>query len=220
MKDYSCHIVQLALFVKQGKIQPDELSAKIRGALVIGDFNTMIVPDAPGMPDEFPRLQIHTVRGYRLTSSNARVDFFLDLPLGVDERLLGEFTQNCSALLGVLHGFGCAYSRIGFVKTYFSADERAEKTFIDLVSKLSSDDVSEVQFSLTKKTSISGYSCNDMFSFTSAYMSGRRGIVTVRDINTDPNVDLNLDAEKAESLITEFNFLSGKDSIVRFTGEH
>ncbi|WP_237858039.1 hypothetical protein [Pseudomonas sp. PGPR81] len=213
MKQFKCHIVQLALFLKDSKIQLDDLSSKLRSKLAIGDFNTMIMPEAPGMPEDFPRLQITTPVGYRLTSSKTRIDFFIDLPLGIEDKDFNGFKANCSKLLEVLAELGCKYMRLGYVKTYFSSDEEPVKTFIDKVTRIPSDGLSDVQFNVTRKREKEGCAYNDIFSFTTAYLNMRRGLVAVRDLNTDAGIELVGDVQR---LISNFDEASSVESIDAF----
>lgn len=215
MKQYKCHIVQLALFLKSANVQLDDLSSKLRSKLTIGDFSTMIMPEAPGMPEEFPRLQVNTPQGYRLTASKTRIDFFLDLPLGIEDRDHEGFRSNCRSLLEVLSDFGCVYVRLGYVKTYFRSDEEPVKTFIDKVTRLPSVGLEEVQFNVTRKSERGGYVYNDVFSFTTAFLNARRGMVAIRDLNTDIGIDLKI-VEDVQNLINNFEEASSVGSVDDF----
>ncbi|WP_313645893.1 hypothetical protein [Pseudomonas sp.] len=215
MKEYKCHIVQLALFFKNSQVQLDDLSSALRKRMAIGDFNTMIMPEVQGMPEEIPRLQITSPIGYRLTSSKVRLDFFIDLPLGVEAKDLEGFKENCNKLLGVLADFGCEYVRLGYVKTYFKSDEVPVQSFFEVAMKLPSEGLAEVQFNVTRKGNFDDYSYNDIFSFSTAYLNARRGLVAIRDLNTDIGIGLK-SVPDVQKIIDHFDVASSAASIEGF----
>lgn len=209
---------QVAYFVKSGNVRSDELSTLIRNTLTIGDFEPMLIPEAPGMPPEFPRLQIFTPTGFRLTVSKVRIDFFIDLPLGIDSEETEAFKENCYRLSSLLENKGYTFSRLGVIHTMFRKQESAATSILNALTKIDSTDVSDASMSITKKVKIGTYLCNSLYNISNGGIAtGEIGLVAVRDLNTDPTVELTLsgtDANKfIDAALTEIQHSSFKDYV-------
>jgi hypothetical protein len=214
------YVYQLALFMGRGVIRADELSYDVRRRLDIGDFEPMLIPEAPGMPDDFPRLQINSPRGYRLTMSRARVDFFLDLPLGIDADDKAEFFSKCRELLAILDEREIRYSRVGLIKTSFAPGVGAPEFLVSSLTRLPTAGVSDASLSITKKITCSGVRCNSLFNFSNGVLaSGQLGLLAIRDVNTDPALNADLALEATSHFIAEADAQSGIESILEFVGD-
>lgn len=193
------YVYQVAYFIKSGSIRNDELSLLLRNALNIGDFEPMLIPEAPGMPPEFPRLQIFTPQGFRLTVSKVRIDFFIDLPLGVEKEEFQAFVDNCTRLSDLLESKGFVFSRFGVINTMFVKQESAAISILNSLTKLDSTDVSDVALAITKKTQVGKYPCNSVYNLSNGMIStGDNGLVAIRDVNTDPMMEFNLSGADAK----------------------
>lgn len=191
---------QLALFVKSGTIRADELSFAATN-MNIGEFEPILIPEVPGMPDEFPKLQINTPAGYRLTMSKMRIDFFMELPLGLDESDLVSFERNCDQLLDILAGKNIIYSRVGFVRSSFARGVQAPQ-LVEMLSKIPPAGVSDFFVSYTQKIECIGRVCNDVRNFSNGMnASGEAGVGSVRDINTDPAHEIVMSADDVKAFV-------------------
>lgn len=196
MKKY---VYQVAYFVKSGGVRSDEFSSLVRKKLDIGDFEPMLIPDQPGMPPEFPRLQIFTPKGFRLTVSKLRIDFFMDLPLGIEEEEAQSFMNNCTELSGLLEENGYVFSRLGMICTMFEKQDAAADSILDCLTKLDSSNISDISLTVTKKTQIGEYECNSVYNYSNGGIStGDVGVVAVRDVNTNPAMDFNITGADAD----------------------
>lgn len=215
---FKLNTCQLALFVNGGAIRADELSFEVRKHLAIGEYDPMLIPEAPGMPPEFPRLQITTPKGFQLTMSRARVDFLLGLPLGIDDSESAGFIEKCEGLLDILRGHGYRYSRVGFIKTYFVEASKA----IDVVRKVVKvpmEPVDEVTISLTKKIVLKEKKCNSLYNFVNGVnQAGEPGLFIARDLNTDPAVTHSFDAPEVKDFIASAVPLVSGESVSEFIG--
>lgn len=214
-----CHAIQVAYFVQEGVIRYDELSSLIRNTLKIGEFDPMLIPEAPGMPPEFPRLQIFTPDGYRLSASKIRIDFIIDLPLGVGAKELQEFKDNCFLLSDMLTGRGFVFSRVGVINTMFTKLEDAAKQILGELTKLDPELVSDASLSVTRKVTIGGLRCNSLFNVSNGGIStGDIGLVAMRDVNTDPLVTHALTGNALNDFITAALSAVESDSFKEFAG--
>ncbi|WGK92327.1 hypothetical protein [Pseudomonas migulae] len=214
------HVYQVAFFIKSGSVRSDELSSLFRNTLNIGDFEPMLIPEAPGMPPEFPRLQIFTPQGYRLTVSKVRIDFFIDLPLGIEKEESQEFIDNCNKLSDLLESKGFSFSRLGVIATMFAKEEGAAASILGLVTKLDAADVSDVVLAVTKKKHVGKYLCNSVYNLSNGGLStGDIGLVAIRDINTDPMLELSLSGEDAKEFIEAALVEAQPSSFKTFIGE-
>lgn len=208
--------IQLAIFVSAGSIRADELSFAVRSRMAIGEFEPMLIPEMPGMPDEFPRLQINTSNGYRLTMSRSRIDFFLELPLGVDEGDINNFLASCRLLVSILAEKEFVLSRVGFVRTYFVSHVKANY-LIDSLMSIPSEGISEVSISFTQKILCANKQSNSVFAFsTGQNQVGELGIAMNRDVNTDPKFHSNFGGGDILDYIVEASALVGIDSLNEF----
>lgn len=212
----SPYVYQFALFTGAGSIRADELSSEVRKRLDIGDYDPMLIPEQPGMPEEFPRLQINTAKGYRLTMSKARIDFFLDLPLGFEEEDVHKFKVCMEKLLGILHENNFRYSRVGFIKTNFVANSSPAPFFLNAVTNFSPDSVTDVQLAVTKKIMCSKWQCNSLYSYASGFGGGVVGLLAIRDINTDPAMNYMMGSEDVKDFYMSADAISGVDSLIDF----
>lgn len=218
MKGLKLNACQLALFVGSGSIRADELSFEVRKHLDIGEYDPMLIPEAPGMPAEFPRLQISTPKGFQLAMSRARLDFMLSLPLGIDEPDFLGFVDKCGKLLDVLHEHTYRYSRIGFIKTYF-ADSNNAGGIVEKLIKVQMGPLDEVNVSLTKKIELEGRKCNSLYNFANGVnASGDFGLLVARDLNTDAGVINSFDSKEAKAFIASVVPLASSESVYEFLG--
>lgn len=208
--------VQLAVFVSSGSIRADELSFAVRSRMDVGEFDPMLIPEMPGMPDEFPRLQINTPAGYRLTMSKSRIDFFLALPLGVDESDSAAFLSNCRSLISILSEKDFVFARVGFVRMFFAAQAKAD-FLIDRLMSISSEGITDVSISFTNKVLCSGRQSNNVFGFSTGQNEiGEPGVALNRDVNTDPSSVVGFGGVEMLEYINEANSLTGFDSLQEF----
>lgn len=215
---FKLNTCQLALFVNGGGIRADELSFEVRKHLAIGEYDPMLIPEAPGMPPEFPRLQITTPKGFQLTMSRARVDFLLGLPLGIDESESMGFIKKCEGLLDILHGHSYRYSRVGFIKTYFVEASKAIEV-VNKVVRVPMEPVDEVSISLTKKIMLNANKCNSLYNFAHGVnQAGEPGLFIARDLNTDPAVLHSFDASEIKEFIASAVPLVSSESVGEFIG--
>lgn len=190
IKVYSC---QLALFVSAGAIRADELSFAIRSKMDVGEFEPMLIPESPGMPDEFPRLSINTPKGYKLSMSKARIDFLIDLPLGVDEQEFNEFKTACKVLCSILDEKGFKFSRVGFVKTLFESMPRATQFLVQDIARLALQDSTDFSMTISAKRKYEKWGCNSIYSLSNGLRSGSEvGLVVARDVNIGPENEVAL----------------------------
>ncbi|MGE8180492.1 hypothetical protein [Pseudomonas mandelii] len=180
------YTLQFVYFIAGGSIRFDELSTLIRQTVSIGDFDPMLMPDAPGMPPEFPRLQIFTPEGYKLSASKTRIDFIIDLPLGLGVAETETFKENTSLLTNMMINKGLVFSRVALVNTMFAAQDKAEREILEALTKITPDGISNINIGFTKSSKIGNLSCNDVFNLSNGSIStGETGLVVTRDINTD-----------------------------------
>lgn len=197
------HVYQVAYFVKFGGIRSDELSSLVRKHLDIGEFEPMLIPEQPGMPPEFPRLQISTPKGFRLTVSKVRIDFFIDLPLGIEEEETRAFMDNCIKLSSLLENNGYIFSRLGMICTMFEKMDNAADSILNSLTRLNPSDASDASLTITKKTQINEYECNSVYSYSNGGIStGDVGLVAMRDVNTSPALDINITGADANKFIS------------------
>lgn len=211
---FSC---QLALFVESGSVRADELSVEVRRGMDLGSYEPMLIPEAPGMPEEFPRLQINTSKGYQLTMSKLRIDFFMSLPLGLEDKELTEFHQRASQLLGILGSYGFSFSRVGLICNYFLSSTVSAKDAAQKFLKVDSDDVAELNFSITKRFERGGRLLNNLYNFASgasAHMGD--GYVLVRDVNTVPHINYSMSPRDIEELIDFMKGMIDRNSVSDF----
>lgn len=214
------YVYQVAFFIRSGSVRSDELSSLLRNTLNIGDFEPMLIPEAPGMPPEFPRLQIFTPQGYRLTVSKVRIDFFIDLPLGIEKEETQAFIDNCNRLSDLLESKGFSFSRLGVIGTMFAKTEGAATSILNSVTKLDSTDVSDVSLAVTKKKQVGKYLCNSVYNLSNGGMStGDFGLVAIRDVNTDPMVELSLSGADAKDFVEAALVEVQPSSFKNFVGE-
>ena len=211
---YSC---QLALFVGSGTVRADDLSSLIRSRLDIGEYEPMLIPEQPGMPAEFPRLHINTAEGYRLSMSKARIDFILELPLGLDKSHIDSFKVKCEALGSLLGEKGFNFTRIGWVKNAFSQSDTPAQDMIEALAKFSSEQVSDFSMSVTKKVTIGDWCANSLYTITNGVgPAGLTGVVCVRDINNDPLHPVVIAASQVGRIVEDFDRVASLDSIELF----
>jgi hypothetical protein len=196
------YVYQVAYFIKSGSVRSDELSTLIRNTLSIGDFEPMLIPETPGMPPEFPRLQIFTPQGFRLTVSKVRIDFFIDLPLGIERDETEIFKDNCNRLSSLLESKGYTFSRLGVINTMFRKQEDASISILNSLTNLDATDVADAALSVTKKIRLGTYQCNSLYNISNGVIAtGENGLVAIRDVNTDPMVELTLSGTEASEFI-------------------
>lgn len=194
---------QLALFIKEGFVRSDEFSFEISRRMDMGNYEPMLIPEAPGMPPEFPRLQISTAKGYQLTLSRVRVDFVMSLPLGIEDEDARRFHKECKALLGILEEKGFKFSRVGYIHNYFSVGEAAIEEFIKKVTPFRERSFFELSLSVTERVVLAGKECNSLYSFSSPFTgNGESGLLAVRDINTAPDNNYELLSKDVENFMT------------------
>lgn len=219
MRNMKLHGCQLALFVNSGSMRADFLSADVRRVVDIGEFEPLIIPEAPGMPNEFPRLQIGSDKGYQLTMSKVRVDFHLNLPLGLSGSDVGVFVDKCKLLLGILNEYGVSLSRVGYVFTYFIEGSDQSRAVVKKLLTVFDDDVSEVNISITKRFNVCDSKCNNLYGFVSAVSaSGVPGLVVSRDVNTVPEAGQVFDLSFVSKFIDAVHDVMGEGSVAEFLG--
>lgn len=208
------HVIQVALFISGSRIRSDELSLKVRMGLDIGEFEPMIIPDAPGMPDEIPRLNIATPAGYRFSASKSRIDFILDLALGLDEEKFNQYRRNVEALAGIVEGAGARIHRIGLVRTLFFRSEAPQDIIQQGFLKKNVSGLKEANVNIVRDISISGIKGNDLYNIGCGFIIGQqRGISINRDINTDPNIALSWGRDDVMRFYDEAMVISNKESL-------
>ena len=208
--------IQLAVFVSAGSIRADELSFAVRSRMDVGEFEPMLIPEMPGMPDDFPRLQINTSNGYRLTMSRSRIDFFLELPLGIDGTDIECFLAGCRSLVSILTEKDFVFSRIGFVRMFFVAHVKAD-FLMNRLMNVPSDGITDVSVSFTQKVLCANKQSNNIFAFsTGQNQIGEPGVAMNRDVNTDPVIHSNFEGSDILEYIVEASSLVGIDSLKEF----
>lgn len=217
LKFFSC---QLALFIEAGSIRSDELSFEISRSMAIGEYEPMLIPEGPGMPPEFPRLQINTSKGYQVTLSKLRVDFVMHLPLGVEGVDLQRFFEEAKKLLGILGGRGFSFSRVGYIHNYFCPSVLGASAIAQSLLKISGESITDLQLSVTKRFEEEGVSYNDLYNFANGSSNPwGDGYLIVRDLNTVPRDGLSFSAERISALMGMARNKVAPDSVARFIGE-
>ncbi len=210
---------QLALFIKEGFVRSDEFSFEISRRMHLGNYEPMLIPEAPGMPPEFPRLQISTPKGYQLTLSRLRVDFVMSLPLGIEEDDTRRFHDECKTLLAILEEKGFKFSRVGYIHNYFSVGEAAIEEFIKKATPFRERNFFELSLSVTERTFVNQKECNSLYSFSSAINgAGESGLLAVRDINTVPDKNYELLSSDVGSFMVAALSEIGVKSVIDLVG--
>ncbi len=193
---------QLALFIREGNVRSDEFSFELSKNMDIGSYEPMLIPEAPGMPPEFPRLQISTPKGYQLTLSRVRVDFLITLPLGLEASEVNHFHSQCKKLLKILDERNFKYSRVGYIHNYFATGQSVIESFIKKATPFRERDFFELSLSVTEHINVSNWVCNSLYSFSSAFTAfNEPGLFAVRDLNTAPDKDYILTKEDIEVVL-------------------
>lgn len=217
LKFFSC---QLALFIESGTIRSDELSFEISKNMAIGQYEPMLIPEAPGMPPEFPRLQINTSKGYQVTLSKLRADLVVNLPLGVEDVDLQRFFDEARKLLGILGGRDFRFSRIGYIHNYFWPSAAGAGVVAQSLLKVNRDNISDIQLSVTKKFDADGTTFNDLYSFANGSSnSWGEGYLVVRDVNNVPRDGLIFTADQVLALMNTARAKVAPNSIAEFMVE-
>lgn len=217
LKSYT---LQFVYFIAGGTIRFDELSALVRQNLTIGDFDPMLIPDAPGMPPEFPRLQIFTPEGYKLTASKARIDFVIDLPLGLGTPELQSFKENCLLLSNMLTNKGFVFSRAALVNTMFTSQDDSHLDILNSLTKIKPDNISNINIVFTKHSLIGTIQCNDVYNISNGSIStGETGLVVIRDINTDATFYQTLNEAMIGDFINAAFGAASAESMKDFVGD-
>ena len=214
------YTMQFVYFIAGGTIRFDELSTLIRQTLKIGDFDPMLMPDSPGMPPEFPRLQIFTAEGYKLSASKTRIDFVIDLPLGLGTTELDTFRENCLLFTNLLTSKGFVFSRVALVNTMFASQDETEKDILESLTKINPENISNITIGFTKRSLIANISCNDVFNISNGSIStGETGLVVTRDINTDVTIYEILHEGMISEFINSAFLAASPHSLKEFAGD-
>ena len=209
---------QVALYINSGKIMADELSVACRKGMKIGAYTPTLLPDFPGMPDEIPRLQIQTDKGFQLTMSPARIDLTLDLAFGLEKADDDLFFENLSLLLDVLKDYGVSYSRAGALRRFYCVMNKPELLMSECFGNAKSDGLSDFTVNAVYNATVSGLNCKDVYSLSSGIIRGvEPGLVAMRDLNVNPEQGL-MTPGKLIEFVQAASVLLTDESIVGFAG--
>ncbi|MFP3369297.1 hypothetical protein [Pseudomonas sp. SIMBA_068] len=217
-KDLTNFSYQLALFTESGKIMADELSVACRNKMNIGAYTPALIPEMPGMPDEIPRLQIQTDRGFQVGMSNIRIDFVIDLPFGLDSKDREGFIENARRLLELLDERGFVYSRVGFVKKYLKVMPDAGKFLSGLFGGVGGSSLTDFSVNASQRIEVAGKQCNNIFNVGSGVIRGGEvGVVALRDVNIVPGQG-SIVKDDVLSFMAEAESILGVESFDEFVG--
>lgn len=219
LPDLTTFANQIALYVNNGKILADELSVACRKGMKIGAYTPTLLPEFPGMPDEIPRLQIQTDRGFQLMMSPARIDLTLDLAFGYEKADADLFFENVRLLLDLLNDYGFDYSRVGFVRRFYHVMNKPEALIAKIFGGLNSEEMADFTVNAIYNESVSGLRCKNVFNIGSGIIRGvEPGLVALRDLNVNPGQEILTRAKVNEFVSSATGLLTG-ESLAAFAGE-
>lgn len=214
--DFTHHAYQLAFFTDSGSIAADEFSVACRKQLDIGPFTPQFLPAFPGMPDEFPRLQIQSETGYSVSLTGSRVDLIIDKAYGLTEDHKAVFLKNAKSLVALIEGCGATFLRVGLVRRYFKVMERPGRFVSNAFGGKGGEGLVDFSVNGVVRVEFQSRKCNSVYNISSGIIRGSEtGVVAFRDINIVPGENA-LSSGAARSFIDFAESALGLDSMSEF----
>lgn len=209
---------QIALYVNSGKILADELSVACRRSMKIGVYSPTVLPDIPGMPDEIPRLQIQSERGFQLSMSPVRIDLTLDVSVGYEKADEDLFFENVRLLLDLLNDYGFDYSRVGLVRRFYQVMNKPGDLVAENFGGRSRDGLSDFNVTAVYDSIVSRLHCKNVFNVGSGMIRGiEPGLVAMRDLNINPGQEI-MTRVRVEEFVNSASALLNGESMAAFIG--
>jgi hypothetical protein len=203
--------LQIAFFLSQFMERPDslfynKLSNEYKPPVIFPPQNPL-----PGLLFiDSPVVQAVSTDGLvNLTISNMRLDLTIkNLSVNIEEDVIKRYYD-------IIKSYSVV--RVGFVSQFFEKCENSTQIFKKYLKI--EDGVSEVSFRYNKKTCLNGIDINDVMNIQDTVFdengSKQRGVLFVRDINSNPASKKEMDIEKILGLyrysINQFNKMGNGD---------
>ena len=200
--------IQFAYFFNGIMERPDQRYVSINSRLnnLFNGYPT-ILPYSPGMPIEFPIVQLKSNDGkYLLNMAKSRCDFIISYPLSkniqteIDQyyTLLNNLTTELSTM---------KFSRVGMVARYIIEDVNGVKYVNDKFFKKNLENMFELMIRFNERKKWNNTLLNDVINISNiAYNENntkKNGVHIERDINTAPDLLLNISKKEIDFFVSE-----------------
>ena len=198
--------IQFTYFFNGLMERPDQRYITINNRLnnLFNGFPT-ILPYSIDMPVDFPFVQLKSSDGkYSLNLAKSRCDFIINYPLISEiEKELTQYYTLLNNLTTELSNI--KFARIGMVGGYIIEDENAIKFINDKFIKKDLSDSFELMLRFNRRKKWSNTQLNDVLNISNVNYSLdgkiKQGIHVERDINTIPELQLNITKKDVDVFI-------------------